>query len=249
MRIADYIFYFFLFWYICGVVLVGFDLLPSWLEWSNSIFIITSGILGGIYFLIHFRFKLGFLIFVGIFVSTFIIEYYGSSSQFLFGDYTYSNYFAPNVMGVPVAIGFAWVMVIATGHAIIMKFGVQNIILRALLGGVLALTMDLILDPVAYKAKQYWIWHEPGIYYDIPWTNFFGWFIVAFCIHIILSFISVSQVNKVWQDRLVLLYILIIIMFALIGLMNGIYLASTIVVTALLFLIFSLRKEGQYASS
>lgn len=249
MRFADYIFYFFLFWYGCGLILVGFDILPRWLEWSNSVFIITSGILGGIYLLIHYGKKIGIIIFIGVFLSTFIVEYYGSSSQFLFGHYTYSDSFAPNVLDVPVAIGFAWVMVIATGHAILMKLGVQNKVLRAFFGGLLALLMDLILDPVAYQAKQYWIWHEPGIYYDIPWTNFFGWFIVAFCIHLLLSFIYVEKVNAIWQKRLVWLYGMILVMFTLIGFVNGIYLAGIVVLVGLFILIYFLRKGGDYANS
>lgn len=248
-RLANYIFYFFLFWYACGVVLVGLDLLPSWLEWSNSVFIITAGVLGVIYFMIHFDMLRGMIISFIVFLTTFVVEYYGSSTQFLFGNYTYTDHFAPNVLGVPIAIGFAWVMVIATAHALLMKLRVQSHLLRALIGGLLALVMDLILDPVAFEVKQYWIWHESGFYYNIPWTNFFGWFLIAFIIHYILSFIPMKTVSLLWQKRLILLYGLIIIMFTLIGLLNGIYLASVIVLGVLLLLTFLIRKEGDNVTS
>ena len=167
-KIANYIFYFFCVWYVCGFVLVGLDILPSWLEWSNSVFIITAGILGIVYFMIRYSNGFGLIISTLIFLTTFLIEYFGSAYAILFGAYTYTNQFAPNVFGVPIAIGFAWVMVIATGHAILSKQATQHPLVRALIGGLLALVMDLILDPVAFEVKGYWIWHEPGLYYNIP---------------------------------------------------------------------------------
>lgn len=219
------------------------------MEWSNTVFIITAGILGIIYFIVHFNWLRGMSISLVIFLSTFIIEYFGSSVQFLFVDYTYTNQFAPVVFGVPIAIGFAWIMVIATGHAILMRLQIQSLFVRALLGGIFALVMDLILDPVAYEVKSYWIWHEPGLYYDIPWTNFFGWFIIAFFFHLALSLVPVKEVNAVWQKRTIALYMLFIVMFTLIALLNQIYLASVIVVLALVVLTMFLRREVAYANS
>lgn len=246
-KIANYIFYFFCVWYVCGFVLVGLDILPSWLEWSNSVFIITAGILGVVYFMIRYSNGFGLIISALIFLTTFLIEYFGSAYAILFGAYTYTSQFAPNVFGVPIAIGFAWVMVIATGHAILSKLATQHPLVRALIGGLLALVMDLILDPVAFEVKGYWIWHEPGLYYNIPWTNFLGWFLIAFVLHFGLSYMKPREENKLWQNRLAYLYVLIVIMFTFIALMNSIYLASVIVLSCLALLIAVLRKEGRYA--
>lgn len=223
-----YVYKFFIFWYIWGVVLVGFDLLPSKLQWSNSVFIITSGVLAWIYFCELFGYLKGTAISSFIFLTTFVIEYYGSSFAFLFGHYTYTNQFAPNILGVPIAIGFAWMMVIATAHALLDHFSIKSTIVRGFLGGLVALTMDLVLDPVAYLAKEYWIWHESGVYYHIPWTNFFGWFIVAFAMHFLFSFVEQTNASTSWQRRMILLYSLILAMFALIALMNKLYVAAII---------------------
>ena len=239
-RIFHTLYKFFIFWYICGVILVGFDLLPDWLEWSNSVFIITSGLLAWLYFMHCFGNVRGSLVSIGIFVSTFIVEYLGSSTSFLFGDYSYTNQFAPNVFGVPIAIGFAWVMVIATAYALLQYFRIRQPLLRAFIGGVAALLMDLVLDPVAYKVKSYWIWADTGTYYDIPWTNFFGWFIIAFFIHFLLSYINVHTVAVSWTSKLISLYVLIIGMFSFIALLQQLYLASSIGIVTAVCVIFGM---------
>lgn len=129
---------------------------------------------------------------------------------------------------MPVAIGFAWVMVIATGLSIIRYLKVNQPIIRAFIGGVTALLMDIVLDPVAYKIKKYWIWEEGGRYYDIPWTNFFGWFLIAFCIHFFLSFVKETKAINLFDKKMLLVYIGIVIMFAWLAILGSLKLAALI---------------------
>ena len=248
MKWQHFVFYFFLIWYSVGVILVGFDWVPSWLEWANSVFIITAGVLGVIYFMRTFGTFHGTLISSLIFIGSFAIEYVGSTYSLLFGSYYYTNNFAPNLFDVPIAIGFAWIMVIATSHAIVHAFSVQSNWLRAAAGALLAVLFDLVLDPVSYSVKSYWIWEEPGFYYDIPITNFTGWFITAFILHVIIElFFKAPKTDSIWQRRMVLLYSLMIAMFAFIAFMNGLYLAGSIPVICLLLLLFFMRRGVHYA--
>ena len=47
-----------------------------------------------------------------------------------------------------------------------------------LLTGVIAVVLDLFIDPVAVTAG-YWIWFVPGtVYYGIPLLNYVGWFVL-----------------------------------------------------------------------
>ncbi len=47
-----------------------------------------------------------------------------------------------------------------------------------LLTGVIAVGVDLFIDPVAVKAG-YWVWFVEGtVYYGIPLLNFVGWFVL-----------------------------------------------------------------------
>lgn len=244
MKWQDITFYFFIFWYICGVVLLSFDLIPSWLEWANAVFLILAGLLAVFYFIHTFRLKVGLILTIIIFISTFIVEYFGASVSFLFGDYYYTDRFAPNVFGVPLAIGFAWLMVMGTSHALTKQLHKW---LRPFAGGFVALTIDLIIDPVAYQVKQYWIWEEPGAYYHIPWTNFFGWFVVAFVLHaVILLFekMGAVSINVLWTKRMAVVFILMILMFVIIGVIHGLWLAVSVTIgfSTIILLIYSRKR-------
>jgi putative membrane protein len=49
-----------------------------------------------------------------------------------------------------------------------------------LLTGIIAVMLDLFIDPIAVKAG-YWVWLVKGtVYYDIPLLNFVGWFVLMF---------------------------------------------------------------------
>ncbi|ANU27202.1 carotenoid biosynthesis protein [Planococcus versutus] len=242
------IFKLFIFWYVCGIILLGFDLLPSWLEWANAFFLILAGTLSFLYFLKRFGAISGSILGIFIFFSTFIVEWAGADSDFLFGSYDYTERFAPNIFGVPIAIGFAWVMVMATTHVVARWIVPNGGFLYALIGGIGAVIIDLIIDPVAYQIKQYWIWEDTGLYYDIPWTNFFGWFVVAFILHIAIDLtmkkksmvITAEQPEK----RMLLLYVLMIAMFIMLGLIGGLFLAAALTsgLTALITLIAWKRR-------
>jgi len=46
--------------------------------------------------------------------------------------------------------------------------------------GLIAVLVDLLIDPVAV-AIGYWVWHVQGnVYYGIPLLNFVGWFVLMF---------------------------------------------------------------------
>lgn len=47
-----------------------------------------------------------------------------------------------------------------------------------LVTGVIAVCLDLFIDPIAVAAG-YWVWFVPGeVYYGIPLLNFVGWFVL-----------------------------------------------------------------------
>ena len=229
MKWDNRIYRLFIFWYTVGIILLGFDILPSWLEWANAVFLILAGTIGFLYFVRRFGKTTGISIGLIIFFSTFIVEGAGANSGFLFGSYDYTDRFAPNLFGVPIAIGFAWLMVVATSHVLARWIFPNNTLGYAVTGGIGAVIMDLIIDPVAYHVKGYWIWEDTGWYYEIPWTNFFGWFVVSFVLHLLIDIImrrkSMVIENDLYERRLVLLYLLMIGMFAMLGALGGLWLA------------------------
>jgi bisanhydrobacterioruberin hydratase len=241
MRWDELVFRLFIFWYICGIILLGFDILPWWLEWANAFFLILAGSLGFIFFIKRFGTLTGSLLGIFIFIFTFIVEGAGAKTDFLFGSYDYTDRFAPNVFGVPIAIGFAWLMVMATTHVVARWVVPAGGLLYALVGGVAAVIIDLIIDPVAFQIKEYWIWQDTGWYYEIPWTNFFGWFAVSFVLHLLIDFLmkrtSTQTDILTYEKRMVLLYVLMIGMFILLGMLGGLWMA--VIITAILMILIT----------
>lgn len=231
-----YLYRFFIVWYAIGLVLLSFDLVPPWLEWANVVFLVTSGFLAMVYFYRSQSGILGIAAILIIFILSIAIESFGVHTGLFFGEYSYQTDFGPKIIGVPVTIGFAWVMVIATSHVlaapaiyISRRFGR---LLYAVYAALIATSLDLIIDPVAFEVKQYWVWHGGGFYYDIPFSNFLGWFILSFVLHLVLSFIFFrgskwkNRRHGFWRVRMLWLYGMMAAMFIIVSLVNGLFLAA-----------------------
>lgn len=55
------------------------------------------------------------------------------------------------------------------------------IIVASAIGGMIAMNLDMILDPVAVSVQNPgWVWIGGGPYFGIPVSNFIGWFFVTF---------------------------------------------------------------------
>ncbi|MFB1080904.1 carotenoid biosynthesis protein [Jeotgalibacillus sp. JSM ZJ347] len=240
----------FLVWYGIGVILVAFDLLPPFLEWANAVFLYLAGILSIYYGMKVLGNLRGLIISIVIMAFTMWAESLGVKYGIIFGAYHYEQDFGIQVFGVPLTIGFAWVMVIFTSLSLMTGLLEQPKSLLKGLGfafvtSLLAVCMDLIIDPVAYQAKQYWVWDDTGPYYDIPTQNFIAWFYVSFIIQIIVYFMAAPPSDETWTKRTNWLYFLMIIMFVVTAFVYQLYFAIFATAAGLLitYLIYSVMKR------
>lgn len=126
-------------------------------------------------------------IFVIVAGLAYFAELLGASTGFPFGKYHYSHVFQPQIVGVPVLIPLAWMMMLPPA------WGVAQLITRRsgrafsfLVVSALAFSAwDLFLDP-QMVAWDFWHWETPGQYFGIPWSNYLGWAVVS----LVLSFIA-----------------------------------------------------------
>lgn len=237
MKWDNIIYRLFVFWYCCGLILVGFDLLPPILEWANAFFLILCGILGGFYFIRTFEFSKGLAITAFIFILSMVAEGLGVHYGWIFGQYDYSGDFGYKLVDVPIGIGFAWVMVIAVTHVLSMELvsklkpSILKWISYSLLGAMIAVLIDLIIDPVAYLVKGYWGWEGDSFYYSVPLQNFSGWFWVSLFFHTLLYPIYMTNNVKrkeaflLWRDRMAALFGMVMGMFIFLALLDGLWLA------------------------
>ncbi len=223
----------FLVWYAIGIILVSLDWLPSSLLWANAVFLYLAGILAAIFSMKVFGNQRGLLFSIIIILATISAESLGVHYGLIFGEYHYEKDFGIQLFGVPITIGFAWLLVIFTSmaffiHLLEKKRSLTKGFCYVVLTSLLAVAMDLIIDPVAFKAKQYWIWDQPGFYYDIPNQNFLGWFMVSCTIQMVLYLVATSkkfQEFEPWSKKMRLLYVLVLTMFIATALFEQLYLA------------------------
>ncbi len=254
--IERFLFGFFVVWWATGAVLLSFDLVPPWLEWANVVFLVAAGLLAMLYFYRSDGPIMGLLTIAICMILSMAVESLGVHTGLFFGDYTYMTDFGPKVAGVPITIGFAWVMVMGTSHVlaapVTSMFPKVAGLAYSVYGALVATALDLIIDPVAYEVKRYWVWHDGGIYYGIPFTNFLGWFVLSLVLHLVIYAFyhrktGWSNVHSpLWEKRMVLLYGMIALIFIIVALVNGLVLAPALsILTLLLFYGFYFALLGK----
>ena len=111
-------------------------------------------------------------------VVGFAVEALGVRFGVPFGSYAYTGVLRPQLLGVPVVMGFAWMALVAfaCGAASRLRLGPWPTVFAAAL---LTTATDLVIDPLAANQFRYWIWEQGGAYYGIPFSNFAGWLATA----------------------------------------------------------------------
>jgi putative membrane protein len=107
------------------------------------------------------------------------IEAVGAATSFPFGDYRYTDHLQPQVLGVPVLIPFAWLMMLPPSWAAAQRIsGSQRGLAFIILSALAFTAWDLFLDPQMVKWGL-WVWEPTSGYFGIPWINFAGWILAA----------------------------------------------------------------------
>lgn len=106
-------------------------------------------------------------------------EAIGAHTGIPFGAYSYTQALWPHLLGVPLLIPVAWVMMLPPAWAVAQRVTGRAAGPAFVAVSALAFTAwDLYLDPqMAHWGL--WIWAQPGVYFGIPLVNFAGWLLVA----------------------------------------------------------------------
>lgn len=168
----------------------------------------------------------------------FIAEIIGVRFGFIFSEYFYTQVLQPHLLGVPLVMLSAWMVLVAYIRQMLMDINLPPW-LEAALAAAWMTAIDLVIDPLAANQLGYWRWAKAGPYYGVPLHNFAGWFIVSLIIFLLVR--GRPRVNR--MSRYVGLTI--VIFFAAIAFSYGLILAGTIgVALCLLHLSFSTNASA-----
>ncbi|MEO8513827.1 MAG: carotenoid biosynthesis protein [Ignavibacteria bacterium] len=159
-----------------------------------------------------------------IFMASWFIEYWGVTTGFPFGIYSYSHTLAPLIGGVPLAIMFAWFTVTANS-LLAARFFLKGYseVSAILIASIFVLATDILLEPFASFINSFWIWETAFI----PIQNFISWFLIGLIFVITLSQLVKWHNVEINNSQLFKIPLLItainIINFSVINIANGYY--------------------------
>ncbi len=133
-----------------------------------------------------------FIFVILVIFGSFILEYVGVKTGIIFGIYDYGDELQPQINEVPIAIGFAWILVLLSSKAVLgsffKSFYRMNFILQSLLIGFYMTVFDVFMEPAAI-ALDYWNWAS----ISAPLQNYIAWFLFGFIFALIGHFLKVLK--------------------------------------------------------
>ncbi len=106
---------------------------------------------------------------------------------FPFGNYHYEIP-GPRIWDVPIVIMpayfgmgyFAWIISLAINKQYEKKLSGIKTFLVPFTAAFIMVMWDVVLDPTASTLNGNWIWEDGGTFFNIPISNFCGWFFVVY---------------------------------------------------------------------
>jgi hypothetical protein len=96
----------------------------------------------------------------------------------VFASHDYGAGWSVAPLGVPVAVALVWAAVISSAMALAARNGPRGIAARAAVAALIAVSLDLLIEPVAVRAGL-WRWTPPGPWLGVPIGNFVGWAVIV----------------------------------------------------------------------
>ena len=109
-----------------------------------------------------------------------LAEVLGVRYNIIFGNYYYGNSLGPQVLEVPLIIGFNWLTLSFATYGV-SSYLLKNKTVITVFASILMVLTDYIIEPMA-GALDFWYW----VGGNIPIQNYVGWFFVSLIIHTIL---------------------------------------------------------------
>lgn len=234
--LEEWLYRLFFLWYLGGLLIVAFNMMPASVTWVNSVFLSLGALLAVIYFQKIYGVTTGGIIAVCIAGMTYFIQYFIVQAGGLFGNLLYTQKLPPVVEGVPLLIAAAWLLLISTTHAIVQQWDLPQK-LQPLMGASLAVTLTVVVQVVGVEL-QFWQQH-------LQWQSLLLYMIAVFSVtailHIFLAYIGYAKRHK-WMLKMHFVYYALWVMFSFWALLHNA--VTVVVVSATLLVVLMLVGKG-----
>lgn len=209
----------YLFIFVFSVPMLMFDLVPVWGQWMGGFLLVLQGTLVTCW-LAYAAGVRGAVAGMLVGAISFAVEYIGVTTGLLFGAYTYTAALGFHLGAVPFAIPFAWMMVVPGALMVAAPLRRPAVVIPV--AAVLALLLDMLLEPIVTLALDYWRWLDAGIYYGVPVANFIAWGATALVLLVLVYTLAPAILRNPPAPSLPsLVFILNMIQFTLVNLAYG----------------------------
>ncbi|QIA09019.1 carotenoid biosynthesis protein [Draconibacterium halophilum] len=131
------------------------------------------------------------LVFLFIYVASFIVELIGVNTGSIFGNYTYGHGLGLKLFNTPLIIGINWLLLVYVSNSVLEKTN-WNPIGKVFGASVLMLSYDILLEQVAPKLAM-WTFSTSSV----PIQNYVAWFILALLFSLTVHLLKINTRNRI----------------------------------------------------
>lgn len=126
---------------------------------------------------------------------SFFVEFVGVKTGKIFGVYNYGEVLQPQISNVPIAIGFAWLLMLLSSITVWQKLNeklqIKNIFLVSIFISILMVIFDFFMEPAAIKL-DYWKWEM----LSVPIQNYLAWFLISYFFVVLGFYFSIFEKSQ-----------------------------------------------------
>ncbi len=156
-------------WHVLGI----FQLIMKWMAAPLLIFV-SLLIFIGIYRMNPEKRRTFISWWILVFIFSIIVEAVGVETGLIFGQYQYGDVLYPKILGVPLAIGFAWTLILLSSLAVVRAMNIKDSHVMLFVIPLFMVLFDLFMEPAA-TVLDYWTWKGNSI----PVLNYIAWYFIS----------------------------------------------------------------------
>lgn len=216
--------------------------------WSTSLFLFLEAL---VLFLVLVKLsgvKNSFIVTLIIFTASFAVELIGVKTSYPFGSYSYTDILIPQLFGVPIAIGFAWIAVCMSSYFLV-RYYMQgySMVTVSFVSALMITATDIMLEPFASFINKFWLWNSN---YISP-ANYVSWFYLGFIFCILLDVMVWKNKKVTYTFKLsyypLVIFLVNVLFFGIVNVVNGFTspaLTGFIGIVAVFFILINIKRPN-----